>query len=264
MYPIVIVHFGNPAYLHETIKHCSRFNDNIFLIGDESNVSAKCKHINYKTLRTPELDEFEQNFVSYSSNSAYIEMLCFSRMFYLRKFLQDNNFEGAIHIDSDNVVLRKVGDIFTGKLAFCHEEDISSLDPSKMHASVHNSFLTLEFCLKFEKMCRDIYVTKERFNLIEEKINYHKKVVGGVCDMTLYYLLAREMDHINLSVPAEDGSISDHNINISENKFRMKNGIKEIVVADNAYYGVLLDGKKTRFNNLHFQGPAKQYIFSLN
>jgi hypothetical protein len=264
MYPIVIIHFGNPAYIHETIRHCSRFNNNIFLIGDESNAGAKCKHINYKTLRTPELDEFEKNFVSYSSNVPLIEMLCFSRMFYLRKFLQDNNIEGAVHIDSDNIVLRKVEDIFTGKLAFCHDDDISSLDPSLMHASVHNSFLTLEFCLKFEKMCRDIYVTKEKFHLIQSKIDYHKKVVGGVCDMTLYYLLAREMDHDNLSIPLKDGSVSDHNINISENRYKMKNGIKEIYVADNAYYGVLLDGKMIRLNNLHFQGPAKKILSSLN
>jgi hypothetical protein len=260
MYPIVIVHFGNPSYLHETIRQCSRFNDNIFLIGDESNTNVKCKHISFSTLRTPELDEFEKTFTSYSSNSPILEMVCFSRMFYLRKFLQDNNLDGAVHIDSDNIIVRKVSDVFTGKLALCHEEDISSLDPVKMHASVHNSFLTLEFCLKFEKLCRDIYITKEKFYLIEDKINYHKTNLGGVCDMTLYYLMAREMEHINLSVPLADGSMSDHNINISENKFKMKNGIKEIYVADNAYYGVLLNGQKIRLNNLHFSGSSKKFI----
>ena len=64
-------------------------------------------------------------------------------------------------------------------------------DSFRMSASIHSSLLSSEFCDQFENLYNDLYVSKAKFNLIEGKIDYHEKnnVMGGICDMTLYYLL---------------------------------------------------------------------------
>ena len=63
-----------------------------------------------------------------------------------------------------------------------------------MSASIHSSLINSEFCNEFTKLFQGIYIDKTKFQLIEDKIKYHneKNVAGGICDMTLYFLLFNE------------------------------------------------------------------------
>ena len=57
----------------------------------------------------------------------------------------------------------------------------------------------------FNKLYEDIYINKSKFHLIEEKYLYHlnNNLKGGVCDMTMYYLINKHklVDVQNLMKP---------------------------------------------------------------
>jgi hypothetical protein len=136
-----------------------------------------------------------------------------------------------------------------------------------MAATIHVSALTYEFTQAFERLCRDIYVTRERFALIEPKIRYHQETgaPGGICDMTLYYLLTKELSVGKLLDLQPDGSTFDDNLNDSLgfaglHTFVLENGRKVLRRTSERVEALCTDGRWVRLNNVHFQGGAKQYI----
>jgi hypothetical protein len=260
--PIVYFHLGKQSYLYRSIQHNKQFGS-VVLIGDESNRNADCIHIHYNNLTTPELLEFRSHFVNYSTNSAFIELLCFSRLFYLRRWMELNSIRQVVHIDSDCLLFRPLSEMFPDKkLAYVYRSGSNT-----MAASIHISFLTYDFLLAFEQLCRDIYVTKTKFHLIEEKIKHHQEngVLGGICDMTLYYLLTKELSVRALLDVQPDGSTFDDNINDNNGfagpeTFARENGIKVLRQTGMVVEAKCVDGTYIRLNNLHYQGSAKKYI----
>jgi len=260
--PIVYFHIGNQPYLYRSIQHNKQFGS-VVLIGDESNRNADCIHVKYNQLETPELIEFTSNFVNYSTNSKIAELLCFVRMFYLRRWMELNSIREVVHVDSDCLLFRPLSEMFPDKkLAYIYRSG-----SDRMAASIHISFLTYEFLLAFEQLCRDIYVTKTKFHLIEEKIKYHQEngIPGGICDMTLYYLLTKELDVRPLMDIQPDGSTFDDNINDTNgfagpNTFVHENNIKVLRQNGIVVEAKCVDGSYIRMNNIHYQGRAKKYI----
>jgi hypothetical protein len=265
--PIVLIHSGNPTYLHQTLARLRRISSRIVLLGDESNRDADVtSHHLLSTLRTPELESFERHFVNYSTNSATIERFCFARVFYLRAWMERSGTDRCIYLDSDCVLLRRPEEIFPPGLSYVYN-DYASDDPTRMAATIHVSSLTREFTLAFERLCHDIYVSRERFALIEPKIRYHQMTgaPGGVCDMTLYYLLTKELPVGKLLDRCPDGSTFDDNVNDSlgfngRDTFAMQDGRKILRTQGDRVEALCRDGHWVRLNNVHFQGGAKQYI----
>ena len=125
------------------------------------------------------------------------------------------------------------------------------------------------FCEKFINLYKDIYVNKSKFHLIEDKINYHTKqnIPGGICDMTLYYLLQSEeiLDTQNLFFPIKDRSGSEfifmNNFSNSEgpngkNSFKFEKG--QISIINRSKIFDTVNKKKYNLCNIHFQGGAKK------
>jgi hypothetical protein len=268
--PIVLIHVGNPTYLHQTIARLRRVSSTIVLLGDDSNRGADvASHQLLSELRTPELDTFERHFVNYSTNDAKVERFCFARVFYLRAWMERTRTERCIYLDSDCVLLRRPEEIFPPGLSYVYNAHASD-DPARMAATIHVSSLTLEFTLAFERLCHDIYVSRERFALIEPKIQYHQTTgaPGGVCDMTLYYLLTKELPVTKLLDRCPDGSTFDDNVNDSlgfngPNTFVLQSGRKVLRHRGVRVEALCTDGQWVRLNNVHFQGGAKQYINAL-
>jgi len=265
--PIVLVHIGNPDYLHATIARLRRISSKIVLIGDDSNRTANVDlHVNAQTLRTPELDAFEQAFVNHSTNRADIERFCFSRVFLLRAWMETTGLRTCVYLDSDCVLLRPPEELFRSGLAYVYN-DYASDDPARMAATIHVSCLTYDFCRAFERLCYDVYVSKTRFDLIEPKIRYHQETgaPGGICDMTFYYLLTKELPVAKLLDQQTDGSCFDDNLNDSlgfqgKSTFVLRDGRKVLRRIGSTVEALCADGQWVRMNNLHFQGGAKQYI----
>ena len=270
----VLVHKGYKPYLKYNLEITSK-NNKIFLIGDKSlerlqNISKNITFIDISKYENSEnIIEYKKHFTNYSTNSFEFEWFCFARVFIIQSFIKENNLENIFYIDSDNVLLEDINNLnFTNTNAFMiphHQETF------RMSASIHSSLLNSEFCDQFEKLYYDLYVSKEKFNLIEGKIDYHQKnnVSGGICDMTLYYLLYKNdflsvqnlfekfqnkfgenivfMNHINTG----EGPYSKQNYKLKNEKLKIFKG--------NKIYDIIND-EKLKVCNIHYQGSAKKLL----
>jgi hypothetical protein len=277
--PIVIFHRGNQEYFQNCVK-LNSIKNKVIVIGDDTNKNTfigveNIKHINLRELFSSKINIFINNFTNYSTNDARIELLCFLRVFYIRKTMELENIDKVCHLDSDCILLEKTNKLFKTidtpayLLTNRHHDVNKNINNS---GTIHTSLLTIDFCDKFIDLCYDIYVNKSKFYLIEPKIKYFKdnNLPGGVCDMTIYYLLFSEksLEVFNLfNIFNLNGELStcDDNINDSEgyyekNAYSMNNGKKNLVFSNGKVF--VEDSKKNliRFYSLHFQGPAKNYL----
>jgi len=278
--PIVIIHLGNQSYFQECVKINSTKNP-VFVLGDYQNANTftnTITHINCDTLDFPELQQFRQHFTNYSTNSASFELICFVRIFYLKRFMEMHKIDRIFHVDSDCIVFDNVTELY--KHIFGSSRNIKgiayskNIDPNPHHmvGCVHNAFLTLEFCNHFIQLCFDIYVNKSKYDLIEPKIRWHREnnIGGGICDMTLYYLLFSEnileMRDLNEVIIIDGEKCTfDHNINIGygylgNDTFKMGKRIKNLTYNNGAPYAMDNTGQKIRLLSLHFSGVAKSIL----
>ena len=276
--PVVISHSGDDEYFKAVVIITSQKNL-VYVIGDEANSRtfkgiSNVHHIRKEELYTPELLDFEEAFVNYSSNSHEEELRCFRRVFLVHQLMKLKAYAQVFHMDSDCILLEEVG-------LFCPANSSTPVTayplqinsyPFLMVGSIHNALLSLEFCSAFAKLCNDIYVNKSKFNLILPKINWHREngIGGGICDMTMYYLLNSEsiLPIINLNQAFlfdEQISFFDHNISmdygpLGDGTFLLKNGLKKVLRSQGRYYCEARDGSLVRAMTLHFQGGAKKFI----
>ena len=284
--PIVIIHLGNQNYFQECVK-INALKNPVFVLGDYQNANTftntntntnKITHINCDTLDFPELQQFRHHFTNYSTNSAAFELICFVRIFYLKRFMEMHQIDRVFHVDSDCIVFDNVTELYKhifgsnsidNGIAYSKNID---LNPHHMVGCVHNAYLTVDFCNKFIQLCFDIYVNKSKYHLIEPKIQWHLKnnIGGGICDMTLYYLLFSEnmlkMRDLNEIVVINGEKCTfDHNINIGygylgKDTFMMGKRIKMLTYKNGAPYATDNTGQQIRLLSLHFSGVAKSVL----
>ena len=281
--PIVIFHIGgNQLYFKKCVENSSK-NNIVYLIGDDSNKTTFSSNPNVQFFNVNEFNsnnviEFKKCFVNYSSNNHERELYCFLRVFYLKEFFEKTGKKWVFHTDSDCVVLENINNIF--KEPTCNAYSIQKLQ-NKYHmvGSIHNALINIDFCNKFIELCFDVYKNRSKFNLINEKMEWHKKnkIQGGICDMTLYFLLYSENlinNIIDLNMPIlinGENVVFDHNISDSygyngENTFEKNNsGNKRLIKKDNSYYFKTNDGVWIKTISVHFQGKSKMMLerFSL-
>lgn len=138
------------------------------------------------------------------------------------------------HTDSDCVILENVNRLFNNPTHIAYS--IQKMENKfYMVGSIHNALLNIDFCNKFIELCFDIYLTRSKLHLINNKMQWHKTTgtPGGICDMTLYYLLYSEKiieNIIDLNMPISflgADVIFDHNVSDSygykgDNTFKKK------------------------------------------
>lgn len=276
--PVVIIHIGYKDYLKTNLEITGK-NNKIFLIGDNT---VKClENINNVTfidinkyIHHPTILNYKKFFVNYSSNGYGIEWLCFSRIFILNLFLKEFNIDSIFHLDSDNILLKNINDyIFKKPIAYSLN---INWHQNRMSNSIHNGLVNINFCDKFINLYENIYVNKTKHYLIENKIKYHTDlngnfVKGGICDMTLYYLLQNEkiIEVDNLSFPKkinDEEYVFINNLNNGEGyesreQYLLENNKIKIYSQNNK--NLIYDKINKKYYNLfniHFQGGAKQYL----
>ena len=195
--------------------------------------------------------------------------MCFERVFIIHDFILERNYKQIFHLDSDNVLLKNINDFkFDNTNAYCIP---SFQDNYRMDSSIHCGLLDKEFFLEFEKLYSDIYITKNKFYLIEKKISYHKKynIRGGITDMTLYYLIQKleKIKSQNLMQPLKSKDDEEfvfiNNFNLAEgfydfNNFEMRR--KKIKLYNGNSVNDLINLKIIKIANIHFQGTSKKYL----
>jgi len=281
--PLVILHRGNQPYFRTCVLLNAAYNP-VIVLGDDSNKDIvsipNVAHVPIDTLGSPALTTFQSHFINYSTNSASYEFLCFARVYYMRRLMDLRGLEAIFHTDSDCIVVERLDKIVPQihakgyTIAYSLEQAES---PTHMVGCIHNGLLTREFCDAFATLCSDIYVNKTKLDLIMPKINWHRdnRQNGGICDMTLYHLLASEhlirVFDLNQILEIDGESCTfDHNINISGGykgpaTYRMKGGMKQIRKGDGKFFlqeteeGV----PERRALSFHFQGAAKPHMLQV-
>jgi hypothetical protein len=276
--PIVIFHTGgSPDYFVKCVENSSK-NNQVYLIGDDSNkhtftANKNVKFFHIDDLQSTAVEEFKACFVNYSGNPHNYEMYCFLRVFYLKTLFEKTGLDWVFHTDSDCVVLENVNSIFYPNQLRVSYSVQKMENPFHMVGSIHNALLNIDFCNTFIQLCFDIYQNKSKFSLIDSKMQWHRQngVPGGICDMTIYYLLYSEklIDNLfDLNIPIMvngERAVFDHNISDSygyygEKTYSLELGIKVVSKNDNKYYFKVLNGNNVRTLSFHFQGSAKRIL----
>lgn len=275
MIKTIIIHNGYKKYLEENLKITSQTNQ-IILVGDKSleklnkinNVEFILidKYLDYVT------KNYKPKFKNYSTNNPDFEFFCFARVFILKMIMEELNLKNIFHIDSDNVLLEDINNYpFTEEVAYIVNNNYDNI--YRMSSSIHCGLLTLEFCNIFEKLYNQIYVTGEKFNLIKNKILYHRKnnIPGGICDMTFYYLI-KNYNYLKVQDLAKPVVIDNkkyvfiNNINNGEgfngkNQYKLYKNRLQLYKIDDTETKIV-DNTNEEYNifNLHFQGGAKKWL----
>ena len=178
MLPIVIVHRGYKDYLKYNLEITAK-NNKVYLIGDNSLKRLE----NFKNVTLVNVDKyltnekvklFSDNFTNYSDNNKDYELFCFLRILIIKLFMKDYNLEKIFHLDSDNILFYNIESYpFEKNIAYQFGYNGNKFN---MTDSIHNGLINIDFCEKFEKLYNEIYITKEKYDYIKEKINYHKKI----------------------------------------------------------------------------------------
>lgn len=277
--PIVIFHTGGaPDYLISCVNISSKTNQ-VYLIGDDGNQSTFSNNPNVRffhinDLSSEEIEQFKQCFVNYSGNDANYEMYCFLRVFYLKSLFERTELDWVFHTDSDCIILQDINQLFLSRYSVAYSIH-KTANEFHMSASIHNALLNRNFCNTFVELCFDIYQTKTKFGLIEKKIEWHRRtgMPGGICDMTLYYLIHSEnmiSPIIDLNEPFEfDGSHIVFDLHYSEsygytgnNTYEMEDWYKRIIKRAGKYYFVTTDGKEIQAASIHFQGDRAKRVLA--
>lgn len=271
--PIVVIHKGAQPYVEKALQITRKTNRLVYLLGDDSNKhfakTCDIQHIPIKSLEvSKEQSKFIQKFVNYSTNPRDYELICFLRVFWLEEFMKKFKYERVFHLDSDCILLYDISTYkFTEEIAYSINNNFDN--EFRMASSIHNGLLNVEFVTKFIELCNDIYVNKSKFNLIQGKINYHttNNIPGGICDMTLYYLLMKEGLKIQPLNVEHDGYVFINNINGSEgsdSKTQYEKGKFTIKITDkNKIYDTIHKKHSTLFS-IHYQGGAKSILAARN
>jgi len=255
--PVIVSHLGNQPYYARVIEQAKKYNEKVFAIGD-MDPPSNCFLGHY--LESSE--KFCSIYEHLSTNSRKIELMCFERWLILKDFMEKNRIEISFHIDSDVMLYANVTEEFN---------KFEQFDFTLSHRCCgSNSFFTLKGLKNFCDFLMNFYQNKNSYDYDRIAAHYHTRqkhgLPGGVCDMTLLqhysYLHCGkigEMMHII------EGSTYDHNINESDQYFRMDQGVKDIVfVGDTPSCYQESTGKNIQFKTLHFQGPAKKFLLNLN
>lgn len=269
--PIIVIHFGDQPYVLACLRETAKHNRDIYLIGDKSNASLSraipnLQWIDHLTLPlSAQARAFEQSFVNYSTNSKEFEITSFLRMFYAQSLLDRLSCDAFFHLDSDCALLAKLESI-----RFCAANGLAIYSDFgnrlRMAASVHNARLTRHYLQRFAELSNEIYVRGSGFNLIAEKVRFHRdnQIDGGVCDMTLHHILSREIDVQNLGHPV-DGCVFDYRFGTAEgdelqSQYAVDRGHKIIDRRGDGIYIEDVRGSKIRLLSIHFQGLAKKFV----
>jgi len=274
--PLVIIHTGYRDYLRVNLEISGKKNK-IYLIGDESNKHLEKIHnvtfvdiSQYRNLKLIQI--LKKFFTNFSSNNSLFEWVCFERVFILKFFMEQHSLEKVFHMDSDNILLTDINTYkFKKKIAYCLCKNYHDL---RMSHSIHVGLLTIDFCDAFIQLYKDLYVNKSKFHLIEDKIKYHTGpsgtgfIKGGICDMTLYYLLVREniLEVQNLLEPNNDREIFINQFQSAEgsldkNQYELiDNFVKINFLPDKLTVNDTILKQKFEILNIHFQGNSKRFL----
>jgi hypothetical protein len=256
--PIIFIHNGNNSYLKYSLRQAKYFNPEspIHLIGDSKN--DKFGFLQHHQIGDyfQEAKKFEAVYKHMSTNAHDIELFCFQRWFILKEFIERNNIDDFLYLDSDILIFCNANEYFRNlgnyEMTVCNER-------GPQYTYIHSAKLLTGFCEFINSMFSKGPLLDRLASEFEERLK--KNLNGGVCDMTAFFEYGKlpTVKMLDLSI-IKNNSAFDDNISFSQG-YEMENGRKKIYWDSDVPYGLHLESKTLiKFNGLHFQGPGKDFI----
>lgn len=270
--PVVISHFnGSPRYLGHALRAAARHNRRVVLLGDSSNTEVWPDSFDCSGKDTSLYSDFRRVFRKMSFYADAYETAFWKRLFMLELWMSEGGHPVAVLLDSDVVTF---ADLSRSMAPFLEGScDVGLMTPHDQQdgfhwaSSCHVSYWSLEALGEFLTFCVAAYGDGPRRADLEAKWEWHQanRVPGGVSEMTLLYLWARNRARVGNFAQAVAGATFDLNLNDSTNYWReeygMRRGLKAIDFADGGPYAVNLHTRKrVDFHCLHCQGGAKRLM----
>ena len=294
--PVVIVHIGDSYYLRDVVEVNAKKNP-VFVVGNEANAYLgdipKVTHVNYKLFEDSQVQRMKDHFLELEkglqtkvlnvinedykcTNNGTYQFLCFARVYFVKKLMELNNLDLVFHVDSDCFLLEKTDDLaetMGKRLAYGIEHVHNNIH---MVGSIHNAFLTKQFCETFLQLYDDIYVNGSKRKLLEHKVMCIQNKIGGgkICDMNLYYIVWQQklLDILDMTQPflyKGELCVFDHCLNNATGfdggqTYQMTRDeigpLKKLRVNQGKVYQTTTKGKDIRLLSIHFNGQDKQRI----
>lgn len=264
--PVVFIHSGYNDYLKYTILNACNWNK-VFLLGD---VDPSIKHDNFTFVNFGSLSagvvDFVGNYEHLNTTPHDYEVFCFVRWHILRNFMHSRKIDISFYCDSDVLLFANIEEEY---------KKFRNFSMTLLHRTAAiASFISIDAINNFVRLIDTHYKDKNTFAFNRAKAIFKVRqsmgMSGGVCDMT--WLEYFHYDHDQGGGPGRvgemmhiiDGSTYDHNINVADNDYRMRDGIKDVKIIEGIPY-VFNEKlqKDIKFNSLHFQGQAKGRIITI-
>lgn len=268
--PVVIFHEGCPSHLPYSVKSAEKYNQRVILLGNEDNRSVAREWFDASKLNLDRYKKFEAVFENLSTYTDFFSLICFKRYFLYYELMNELNMDRIMVCESDLYNCVDYSTIPSLEKAYAMVSMIEDQDNYGWSACCHCSYWTKAALDDLLNFCQDAFENNKQ-KLIE-KWEYHKKngLAGGVCDMTLVYLWAKDRDDVINSALIFDGGTIDQNLTdrvnfadeyqyddfykIKKYKFvKDKNG-------NQAPYLVKKDGQLVKVFSIHCSGRGKAAI----
>ena len=277
---LVTIHIGDSTYLYNFIKlNCE--HNHLYLIGDDDNkhyqeefdnfTHIDCGLLHYGFVdylngyKDPNIHNMENN-----SHDLNVIKKSYLRWFYMYNFMTLMNINKLFHIDSDCIILKNLDEINSISdnvaLSVCNNYD----NEMRMSSAIHNAMLTKEFVKSFIDLFHDVFISKQKYNLIESKLEYHKNNPGYICDMTLTYILINtsHTQTQDLKSPIQS-VVFNHNLltgegYLSKNQYEMQQMLQIYYKNNNLFIYDLINKEYHNLASLHFQGRSKYFLINYN
>lgn len=266
---IIVVHRGNQRYLWDALRCARKAGNDVVLIGDEKN-SKDGQWVDYRTCRSEEYEHFLKVYTHRSTNPYKFELICFERYFLTYEYMKQKKLSECVMMDSDVCLFEQIT-----KETFEYAELAISIPEQRsehsLSASAHFSYWTMD---AMEKMIDFLIKSYENVpKELTEKWNWHQKTgaPGGICDMTLLYLFARQYQGKLFNTDGRmEPRLFDQIMSEAESHgiafVTMKNHVTKAVFknAEGALCYQSKEGKLFPVLYIHAQGGDKRYIYPLS
>lgn len=229
--PVAIFHEGCPKHLKASVESAQRYNERVILLGNEANKHIADEWYDCAALDLSRYDEFKKVFVNYSTYTDFFATIVFKRYFATYAIMEKLGFDRIIIAESDLYTCVDYSTLSFLDDAYAMVSTVSGQEENYGWTSCcHCSYWTKEALNDFLDFCVKSYTTDNE--LLIEKWNYHlkRREAGGVCDMTLAYLWAKDKPGVLNSALILDGGTIDQNIcdraNYSEDEYLYNNFAK--------------------------------------
>ncbi len=269
--PVIITYFGgSPSYLIYALKSAARTNNDVVLIGDNTNKNVWKNYWDTTQVKSEKWQTFLKCYVQMSDYGKQYEIGFWKRIFYLEKWMNEKNVKKVFMIESDVVsfanysreVYPSLPDDCISALTMTKRQDISV-----WAASTHVSYWTINALEDFTNFCINAYSNENIKEKLISKYQWHikNKMPGGITEMTLLYLWSEKNPKVfNLCRVINDMTIdlaAYRSENYFQDEYQMKHCFKRFIFKNGIPYGYnKILKKEIKFVSIHCQGWSKSIM----